>query len=216
MKELQMKQLTLATLFILFIITNSTATNNYHKNHYATISHLHQVFEKVKRNSNVSQKALAEAFSFYEKNRYKRRLSPNYIAIADYTKVALDKRLYIINIHSGEVSSYLVAHGVNSGEKYGRVLYAGNAKGSFKTPTGFFKVGTKEGITTKKRYRYLSVTGLETKNRNAKKRQILLHTAWYVAKAGRSYGCFAIEPKDRKEIFSRLKTALLYSYTGGA
>jgi hypothetical protein len=210
------EKLTLATFFILFVITNSVATNNYYKSHYATVSHLHQVFEKVKRNSDVSQKALAEAFSFYEKSRYKKRLSPNYIAIADYTKVALHKRLYIINVHSGEVSSYRVAHGVNSGAKYGRVVESGDVKGSLKTPAGFFKVGTKEGITTKKRYRYLSVDGLERRNRNAKKRQILLHTAWYVAKAGRSFGCFAIEPKDKKEVFYKLKTALLYSYTGGA
>ena len=210
------EKLTLATFFILFIITNSVATNNYYKSHYATVSHLHQVFEKVKRNSDVSQKALAEAFSYYEKNRYKKRLSPNYIAIADYTKVALHKRLYIVNIHSGEVKSYLVAHGVNSGKKYGRVLASGDAKGSLKTPSGFFKVGMKEGITTKKRYKYLHVDGLEAKNRNAKKRQILLHTAWYVASAGRSFGCFAIEPKDKKEIFYKMKTALLYSYTGGA
>jgi hypothetical protein len=210
-----MKKLTLVTLLTLFIITNAIATNNYYKSHYATISHLHQVFEKAKRNSDISQKALAEAFSFYEKNRYKKRLSPNYIAIADYTKVALHKRLYIINMHSGKISTYLVAHGVNSGEKYGRVLVSGDVKGSLKTPSGFFKVGTKEGITTKKRYKYLSVNGLESKNKNARKRQILLHTAWYVAKAGRSYGCFSIEPKDKKEIFSKLKTALLYSYTGG-
>jgi len=211
-----MKKLTLVTLLTLFVITSSSATHTYSKNHYATVAHLHQIFEKVKRNSDLSQKALAEAFSFYENNRYQKRLSPHYIAIADYTKVALHKRLYIINIHSGQVSKFLVAHGVNSGEKYGRVLDSGNGNGSFKTPRGFFKIGTKEGITTKKRYKYLPVNGLEWKNRNAKKRQILLHTAWYVSKAGRSYGCFAIEPKDRKEVFSKLKTALLYSYTGGA
>ena len=82
------------------------------------------------------------------------------------------------------------------------------------TPFGFFKIGAKEGITYKKKYKYLSVEGLEWKNRNAKQRDILLHTASYVAKAGRSYGCFAILPKDRWQVFSRLKTALLYSYTG--
>jgi hypothetical protein len=209
------EKLTLVTFFILFIITNSVATNNYYRNHYATVSHLHQVFEKVKRNSNVSQKALAEAFAYYEKNCYKKRFSPNYIAIADYTKKALDKRLYIINLHSGKVNSYLVAHGVNSGRKYGRVLASGDAKGSLQTPSGFFKVGTKEGITTKKRYNYLTVDGLEKRNRNARKREILLHTAWYVAKGGRSFGCFSIEPKDKKEVFSKLKRALFYSYTGG-
>ena len=209
-----MKKLILLTLTLLLFSTSSIATSTYYKSAYVSVAHLHKIFEKVKRNSDVSEKALADAFVFYEKNHYKKRLSSNYIAVADYTKVALHKRLYIVNLHTGQVSTYLVAHGVNSGEKYGRVIDPGNAKGSFKTPTGFFKVGVKEGITTKKRYNYLSVYGLEWKNRNARKRQILLHTAWYVARGGRSYGCFAIEPKDRYHVFSKLKTALLYSYTG--
>jgi len=209
-----MKKLILLTLTLLLFPISSIATSNYYKSSYVSVAHLHKIFDKVKRNSDVNKKALANTFAFYEKNRYRRRLSPNYIAIADYSKVALHKRLYIINLHTGQVSRYLVAHGVNSGEKYGRVVSASNARGSLKTPTGFFKVGIKEGITTKKRYNYLSVYGLEWKNRNARKRQILLHTAWYVASAGRSYGCFAIEPKDRYEVFSKLKTALLYSYTG--
>jgi hypothetical protein len=209
-----MKTLILVTLTLFLFFTNSMATNTYYKSTYVTVPHLHKVFERAKRNSDVSEKALADAFAFYEKNHYKKRLSSDYIAVADYTKVALHKRLYIVNLHTGEVSNYLVAHGVNSGERYGRVVDAGNSTGSFKTPTGFFKVGGKEGITTKKRYKYLSVDGLEWKNRNARKRQILLHTAPYVSNAGRSFGCFAIEPKDKERIFSKLKMALLYSYTG--
>jgi len=209
-----MKKLILLTLTLLLFSTNSIATTTYSKSRYVSVAHLHKIFEKAKRNSDVSEKALADAFAFYEKNHYKKRLSSDYIAVADYTKVALHKRLYIVNLHTGRVSTYLVAHGINSGKKYGRVVNAGNGKGSFKTPTGFFKVGVKEGVTTKKRYKYLSVDGLEWKNRNARKRQILLHTASYVARAGRSYGCFAIEPKDKYQVFSKLKTALLYSYTG--
>ena len=210
-----MKKIILLLTLTLFIFpTSSIARTTYYKSAYVSVAHLHKIFEKAKRNSDVSEKALADAFAFYEKNRYRRRLSSEYIAVADYTKVALHKRLYIINLHTGKVSRYLVAHGVNSGAKYGRVISAGNAKGSLKTPTGFFKVGVKEGITTKKRYKYLSVDGLERQNRNARERQILVHTASYVSRAGRSYGCFAIEPKDKSQIFSKLKKALLYSYTG--
>ena len=209
-----MKKLILLTITIFLFSTSSLARTSYYKNAYVSVAHLHKIFEKVKRNSDVSEKALANTFAFYEKNRYRKRLSPDYIAVADYTKVALHKRLYIINLHTGEVSRYLVAHGVNSGPKYGRVISAGNLKGSLKTPTGFFKVGDKEGITTKKRYKYLSIYGLEWENKNARERQILLHTASYVSTAGRSYGCFAIEPKDKYQIFSKLKRALLYSYTG--
>ncbi len=209
-----MKKIILVILTLLLFSTSSMATTKHHKKFYVSISHLHKIFEKVKRNSDVSEKALADTFAFYEKNRYKKGLSSEYIAIADYTKVALHKRLYIVNLHTGKVCTFLVAHGLNSGKKYGRVVDASNAKGSLKTPTGFFKVGIKEGVTTKKGYKYLFVDGLEHKNRNARQRQILLHTASYVSSAGRSYGCFAIEPKDKCPVFSKLKTALLYSYTG--
>jgi len=207
-----MKHIILALTILLFISINCTAKSSYYGN-YVSVSHLHKVFNYVKRNSNVSQRALSQTFNFYERNRYKKRLSPNYIAIADYTKTAMEKRLYIINLHSGAVHAHYVAHGKNSGAMGGRVWRASNRMNSFQTPTGFFKVGKKEGLTSK-RYNYLGIEGLEWKNRNAKKRGILLHTANYVNWGGRSRGCFAITPQDKQQVFSRLKTALLYSYTG--
>ena len=202
---------------LLFLSLNAQASSSYkdmqHGN-YVSVAHLHDIFNKVKRTSNVSEKALAKTFHYYEYNRYSKHLSPNYIAIADYTKFAAEKRLFIINLHTGEVKNHLVAHGLNSGAKGDRVWSAGNKAGSYKTPTGFFKVGYKEGITTRKKYNYLALDGLEWKNRNAKKREIILHTAGYVASAGRSHGCFAIQPKDRWQVFSRMKRALLFSYAG--
>jgi len=202
---------------LLFLSLNVQASSSYRdmqNGNYVSVAHLHYVFKKVKGSSNVSEKALAKTFDYYENNRYVKHLSPNYIAIADYTKLASQKRLYIINLHTGNVKSHLVAHGLNSGAKGGRVWRGSNRAGSYKTPTGFFKVGHKEGITTRKKYNYLSLDGLEWKNRNAKKREIILHTASYVSRAGRSHGCFAIQPKDRWQVFSRMKRALLFSYVG--
>ena len=195
-------------------IDAKSSYNDWHFGHYVSKSHLHYVFNKVKRTSNVSQKALAKTFNYYEHNRYRKHLSQDFIAIADYTKLATQKRLYIINLHTGAVSRYLVAHGVNSGAKGGRVWHSSNVYGTNMTPYGFFKVGRKEGKTVKKRHNYLPIEGLEWKNRNARKREILLHTASYVSRLGRSNGCFAILPEDRWKVFPRLKSALLYSYTG--
>ena len=208
-----MKQIILI-VSILLLATLSTSAKSIYRSGYVSVSHLHKVFNKVERTSNVNPNALSKAFNYYEKNRYAKHLSPHYIAIADYTKLATTKRLYIINLHSGRVYRHLVAHGKNSGKLGGRVWSASNRLNSFKTPTGFFKVGRREGLTSK-RYNYLGIEGLEWKNRNAKRREILLHTANYVKWGGRSGGCFAIVPQDRKRVFSRLKTALLYSYTGG-
>jgi len=206
---------TLFMLSLLFMLSSSLyGTHFYGKGHYVSKSQLHNVFNRVKKISNVSQKALAKTFSYYENNRYRKHLSPDYLAIADYTKVATTKRLYIVNLHTGNVLKYFLAHGVNSGAKGGRVWRSSNQAGSHMTPYGFFKIGTKEGTTYKKKYKYLEVEGLEWKNRNAKQRDILLHTAWYVETLGRSYGCFSIRTQDRWAVFSRLKRALFYSYTG--
>jgi len=175
---------------------------------------------KVKRSSNVSQVALARTFSYYERNRYKKHLSPDYLAIADYTKQATQKRLYIINLHTGKIYRHLLAHGKKSGSRYGRVWRSSNVKNSYMTPYGFFKIGSREGRTYKKRHKYLSVQGLQRSNRkvgwSTKRggRDILLHTANYVNWQGRSYGCFAIRPQDKWKVFPKLKRALFYSYTG--
>ena len=213
-----MKHIIIALSMLLFT-TTLMAKNSYH-NQYVSRAHLNYVLNKVKKNSNVNQRALKKAFKYYKKNRYKERLSPNYIAIADYTKVAMEKRLYIINLHSGKVHVHHVAHGVNSGARGGRVWRSSNSRHTYMTPYGFFKVGVDERITKTKKYDYLSVQGLESKNRKVGDsprnggRDILLHTAKYVNWGGRSHGCFAIAPKDKRAIFNRLKTALLYSYTG--
>jgi len=212
-----MKKLILLSLALCSLSSTLYATSTYRDHQYGNYvskSHLYDVFQKVKERTSVSQQALAKTFYYYEKNRYRKGLSRDFLAIADYTKPATQKRLFIINLHSGKVRRYLVAHGKNSGVRGGRVWKSSNRQGSRMTPFGFFKIGDKEGITYKKKYKYLTVEGLEWKNRNAQQRDILLHTASYVARAGRSYGCFAILPQDRWQVFSRLKTALFYSYTG--
>jgi len=102
----------------------------------------------------------------------------------------------------------------------GRVWRSSNKLNSHMTPYGFFKVGSRERVTAKKKYKYLMVKGLQKSNRKVGLpsrfggRDIVVHTASYVSGGGRSYGCFAIKPQDRRAVFKRLKTALLYSYTG--
>ncbi len=142
------------------------------------------------------------------------------MAIADYTKKARNKRLYIINLNNGAVYKHKIAHGKYSGSIGGKVRRSSNRRNSKMTPYGFFKVGSRVGRTHKKGYKYLSVKGLERSNRKVGYpsrnggRDIIVHTARYVNSGGRSYGCFAIRPRDRNRVFAKLKKALLYSYTG--
>jgi len=181
---------------------------------------LDYVYKKVAKKTNINKKALKKAFAFYKKNQKRKKLSSKYLAIADYTKSARDKRLYIINLQKGSVHRYKVAHGKRSGKIGGKVKRSSNKRKSKMTPYGFFKVGTKVGKTKKKKYRYLSVKGLQKSNRKVGYptckggRDVIIHPAKYVNGGGRSHGCFAIRPQDKWKVFAKLKQALLYSYTG--
>jgi len=208
-------------LFLFFFSVDTIAKTNYSKRvKYYSNWHLDRIYKKVLKSSNVSKKALKRAFSYYKKYKLKKRLSKEYLAIADYTKVFNSKRLYIIRLSDGKVYQYKVAHGLRSGAKGGRVWRSSNKKNSLMTPYGFFRVGSKEGLTYKKKYNYLPITGLEWSNRKVGMspkdggRDVIVHTAKYVDYGGRSLGCFAIRPIDRREVFKKLKSALLYSYTG--
>jgi len=213
-----MKKIIKFILMLLIFVSMVEAHTNYNK--YYSNKHLNKIEKRVSCHSTVSKKALREAFRYYKRNRYKQKLSKRYLAIADYTKTAEQKRLYIIDLHNGRVYQHYVAHGKNSGAMGGRVWRSSNKLNSHMTPYGFFKVGSRERVTAKKKYKYLMVKGLQKSNRKVGLpsrfggRDIVVHTASYVSGGGRSYGCFAIKPQDRRAVFKRLKTALLYSYTG--
>jgi len=186
----------------------------------AQLKKLNRVYKKVAKKTNINKKALKKAFNFYKKNKTKKALSSNYLAIADYTKTARSKRLFIINLKNGAVYKHKIAHGKYSGVIGGRVKRSSNRRNTKMTPYGFFKVGRSVGRTKKKGYKYLSVKGLNRSNRKVGYpsrlggRDIVIHPAKYVKFGGRSHGCFAICPKERSRIFRKLKNALLYSYTG--
>lgn len=204
---------------LLIVLLNLVATEFVvAKGH--TTWHLNQIYKKVSKKSNINKRALRKAFAYYKKYQYKKKLSKNYLAIADYTKTAKHKRLYIINLYNGKIYRHKVAHGKYSGRIGGKVKRSSNKRGTHMTPYGFFKVGTHVGKTKKKHYRYLSVKGLQWSNRKvgypARKggRDIIVHPAKYVKGGGRSHGCFAIEKRGMWTVFKRLKKALFYSYTG--
>ena len=181
---------------------------------------LARVYARILQSGKVNKSALQKAFKYYENNRYSRELSSKHMAIADYTQTALARRLHIIDLKSGDVKSYQVAHGRRSGPVAGRVHSVSNVVGSNKTSQGFFKVGFSEGRTRTKGYPYLPIEGLESANRKVGLptrlggRDVIVHTASYVESGGRSNGCFAIRPQDKRQVFGKLKGALLLSYAG--
>jgi L,D-transpeptidase catalytic domain len=127
------------------------------------------------------------------------------VAIADFARPSSLPRFHFVNMESGKVRSFLVAHGKGSDHEHdGWLKNFSNTPGSEATSRGAYltcewysgKYGTS-----------IRLQGLDADNSNALDRAIVMHPAWYVdlsmaekfGKIGRSEGCFAMSPVDFNE-----------------
>lgn len=125
--------------------------------------------------------------------------NPDVLTIVDFTKPSFEKRMWVIDIHSGKVLMKLhVAQGRNSGAIYPTRF--SNRPGSLESSLGIF--------TTEDKYQgehgeSMRIDGLEPGiNDKALSRAIVVHAASYVTPefikengyAGRSWGCLAVNP----------------------
>jgi hypothetical protein len=135
------------------------------------------------------------------------------ITLIDFSKPSFVDRLFVLNIHTGEVVfKTLVAHGRNSGKEYARSF--SNKASSYQSSLGFYiTTDTYQG-----RHGYsLRLKGCEKGiNDNADARAIVIHGADYVSEdfirqngfLGRSHGCPAL-PQE-------VSTALIDIIKGGS
>lgn len=145
-------------------------------------------------------------------------LNRDLLAIADFSKPSRDPRFYIVNMRSGQSTTFLVAHGKGSDPSHsGWVQNFSNTPGSEATSSGSYIVGEgyfgEHGASRR-------LTGLDAQNDQAEARAIVIHPAWYVSqtmiaeqgKIGRSQGCFAFSQNDIAQILDRLSPGtLLYA-----
>jgi hypothetical protein len=127
------------------------------------------------------------------------------VGVADFGLPSSLPRLHFANLVSGEVRSFLVAHGRGSDPEHdGFLKWFSNTPGSEATSRGAYityewysgKYGTS-----------IRLGGADPDNSNALERAIVMHPAWYAApdmlekwgKLGRSEGCFAMAPDDFNE-----------------
>ena len=138
--------------------------------------------------------------------------------IIDYSLGSDKKRMWIIDMDTGELLYHQhVTHGKNSGLKHVETM--SNVNNSKTSNIGLLKTGEtyygKHGLS-------LKLDGLEKGfNDNARSRYIVMHGASYATeayvkargRAGRSWGCPAIDPAMTKEIIHKLKGGtLLFGY----
>jgi hypothetical protein len=172
-----------------------------------------EVAERIYRqHSSIPQAALDKAMAYYNQNPNE-VTNKNYITIIDFDQPSTDYRMHVIDMITGTISSYLVAHGVNSGELYAD--HFSNAEGSLESSLGIYLTGQsyigEHGLS-------LRLVGKEATNSNAFARDIVLHGADYVSEAfiaangrlGRSDGCTAVEMQYSTDLVNELENGSVY------
>lgn len=143
---------------------------------------------------------------------------PDIVGIADFGRSSALPRLHFVNMESGLIRSFLVAHGRGSDPQHdGWLKTFSNSLGSEATSRGAYltcewykgKYGTS-----------IRLEGMDGDNYNALDRAIVMHPATYVdqamasqwGKIGRSEGCFAMSQADFNEALWHLSGGrLLYA-----
>jgi len=134
--------------------------------------------------------------------------------IIDYTQPSVNYRCYLINLKTGVVERYLVAHGRNTGEV--QATDFSNSHNSNKTSLGLYLTGRSYQSSRFGTGRILY--GLETFNDEAHLRGIVIHGAQYMSdtfirnngRAGRSQGCPAMERNSFKRVHNILGAGALF------
>lgn len=132
------------------------------------------------------------------------------IGVVDFSMASSEPRFHVIDLASGNVDSYRVAHGRGSDPSHSGYLQRfSNDFGSYATSNGAYATGDyyqgKYGLS-------LKVRGLDWTNNNAEPRAIVIHNAWYAedqmiplhGQLGRSEGCFAMSRRNQYEVMRRL------------
>lgn len=144
-------------------------------------------------------------------NRHSMRIaSHDRIAIADFATSSNNPRFHVVNLGTGQVERFLVAHGIGSDPNHSGMLQRfSNEVNSEATCEGAFLTADyyvgKHGDSQR-------LLGLDPTNNNALDRAIVVHSAWYAnadmigkhGKLGRSQGCFAVGENELAKLFERL------------
>jgi hypothetical protein len=159
------------------------------------------------------RRALFDRALEYYRSNGKTIRNTRYITIIDFTMKSVEKRLYLLDMETGQVKRHLVAHGKNSDPDQDFLpTEFSNVIGSYKSSLGFYlTLGTYQG----KNGYSMRIRGLEKTNDNAETRAIVVHSAKYVndakGEAGTSLGCPAVDPLFSTELINQIKgESLLY------
>jgi len=132
------------------------------------------------------------------------------VAIVDFDAPSAQPRMHVLDIESGKVTKFLVAHGAGSDPGHtGFLQRFSNRHGSNASSEGAYVTSN---YYVGKHGRSQRLIGLDPTNNNALERAIVVHGAWYAnpdmvpahGKLGRSQGCFAVGERALSDVFALL------------
>lgn len=195
----------------IFLLTTAFSERKAEHVELKSIPALSSVYTKLHlQELGLSETAFNLAVKGWEKLRTQGEVSKNLISICDFTQSSKNKRLYVIDMGTGQLLfNTLVAHGKNTGEEFAQSF--SNENSSNKSSLGFY--------VTKETYEgqhglSLKLTGEEPGfNDHAEERSIVMHGADYVCESfiaqcgrlGRSFGCPSVPVEMRDEIINTIK-----------
>lgn len=139
----------------------------------------------------------------------------DFAVIVDFSLPSDERRLFYINLKTGQVDKHLVAHGKGSGVRIPSKF--SNIDGSKMSSLGLYLTGStyygQHGES-------LNLHGLEASNSKAAHRDIVVHAANYVSldyaksysRVGRSWGCPAVAPGIIKKMLSLKNGTVVYAW----
>jgi len=203
------------TVLLLFCISLGSFKTQAHNRTKTVALELLESRPHIDRHGEIADLPLARALAYLD--RYGKNFkNKTYMAVVDFTLNSLKPRFFLVNIRTGAVEAYAVAHGKGSDPRHSNnARQFSNRVGSNATSIGFYRTGEtywgSHGISQR-------LDGLSSTNSNARPRGLVIHTAKYVgvnSAPGRSNGCFALGSRANDRVIRKLgKGALIYAYGG--
>ena len=158
----------------------------------------------------IPKQLLNKALEYYDAHQSLIK-NKSTLGVIDFSQKNTKERFYLIDMETGKVDHYLVAHGKNSDKNFdGYATKFSNTPESLMSSQGFYL--TAETYSGKHGYS-LKLDGLSPTNSNARDRDIVIHGADYVETGrdpiGRSFGCPALDPRYSREVINRIKNGVL-------
>jgi len=177
----------------------------------------------VESTGGPARAALEAAMRAYDRAQQAGAIAnPGLLTLIDYTRPSVDRRLWVIDLRSGEVLfNELVAHGRGSGDNLATAF--SNEDNSHMSSVGLFV--TRDVYVGHNGYS-LRLDGLDRGlNDHALSRAIVIHGAAYVSEVigkqigrlGRSWGCPAVRPEIARTLIDTIKGGTaVFAYGHGA